>query len=125
MNKKNKIYNPWNGDYAPSLPERGGGDILVETAGFIDKETQLAILLQSGEALDRYYKKMFPGQNSDDEPTFDPTAQKGYDYFDAFRDSKYARGRLYEQKRAENAKKREPVSAPEPAPVDNPELAKV
>lgn len=82
--------------------EIAGGDYLVETAGYIPKEIQLQMLLQSGEALDRYYKRLFPGYvpvEDDTEPVFDPTVQKGYDYFDWHEDVVFVRNQLTEQER--------------------------
>lgn len=58
---------------------------IIETAGYIPKETQLQMLMQSGKALDAYYDSISPEYVPADElqePDFDPTAQKGYDFFD-------------------------------------------
>jgi len=68
----------------PSYEEYNNGDIMVETAGYIPKEDQLTMLLSSGRALDEYYKALYPDYvPQSEEPSFDPTVQKGFDFFDA------------------------------------------
>lgn len=50
-----------HGQYAPQeLGVREYGKPLVEVAGYVDKEHQLALLQSSGEALLAYQRKMFP-----------------------------------------------------------------
>jgi hypothetical protein len=95
-----KVVNRFLGEGRQDI-EPGGGDCLVETSGYIPKETQLQMLMQSGEALDRYRKKMFPGYTSEDEePDFDPTAQKGYDFFDFHEDVVYLKKTISDREAA-------------------------
>ncbi|MCL2182851.1 MAG: hypothetical protein FWB85_05205 [Chitinispirillia bacterium] len=73
----------------PETPphDKCGGPSLIETAGYVSKENQLRMIMSSGAALEDYRRKMFPAyedpNNPDPEPVFDPTAQKGFDFFDA------------------------------------------
>lgn len=85
-----KIRNPWIDEYPDgelSDVEAGGGDYLVETAGYVPKEVQLRNLTQSGEALNRYYEGLYPNYydpaQAPDDPAYDPTAAKDFDVFAA------------------------------------------
>lgn len=97
-----KVFDPFCVNDRPLVLGKTGGDYLVETSGYVPKEIQLQMLLQSGEALDRYYKRLFPGYvpaDDDTVPDFDPTAQKGYDFFDWHEDVVFVRNQLTEQER--------------------------
>jgi len=99
------IKNPWADNYAIQQPEPCGGRYLVETAGYIPKDVQLQMLIQSGESLERYRKKMFPHYQNledttpDDDIPYDPTSHIGYDFFDFHRDHTIAKNGLKESER--------------------------
>lgn len=81
-----------------------GGDILVETAGYIPKEVQLQALVSSGEALQAYRKNLYPEYESIPvDPEFDPTAQVGYDVFDALNDIATVRRKFSDAERLARA----------------------
>lgn len=106
-----------------------GGDILVETAGYIPKEVQLQALVQSGEALQAYRKNLYPEYESDPvDPEFDPTAQKGYDVFDALNDIATVRRKFSDAQRlalaaAHETAEVEPVINADPVAKSRPETA--
>lgn len=87
--------SPWDADI-------GGGDILVDPAGYLPKSQELAALAQSGESLDEYRRLLYPNMlpvSQEDAPVFDPTAQMGYDFFDYHDDVVFVATRLSEQQR--------------------------
>lgn len=108
-----------------------GGKLMVETAGYIPKEQQIAMLVASGEALENYRKKLFPElehPNEKSEVHYNPTAQKGYDFFDWHEDVHRAKDGLRQseiaaQQRAEQeallaAKAEQENKQESPAPVE-------
>lgn len=89
--------------------EKGGGPYLTETSGYIPKEIQLQIMMQSGKALDDFYRDKYPMYQQPDEPPvdpdnpdhFDPTTLKGFDIFDAMDSLSAVAASLNEGKRRE------------------------
>jgi len=109
MNKI-RIHNPQKGDFHPSVPDRCGGNYLTETAGYVPKEVRLQMLIQSGERLEQYRKRVFPAYETVETPIdsidFDPTSQKGYDFFDWHEDTQFVKSQLrYSERQALKAKK--------------------
>lgn len=86
MNKYAQLNLPYE-EYPHDFRTHGGGDAIVDTAGFIPKDTQLQILLDSGKSLDDYLKKLYPGYydpaTEQDNPSENPTVKKDFDIFDA------------------------------------------
>lgn len=69
--------------------ELGGGDYICEVAGYLDKQQQLRNLMRSGRALMEYRNRLYRNEDREpgvSKPIYDPTAQIGYDYFDAHHD---------------------------------------
>lgn len=100
--------NPKCLDISPVESDILGGDILVETAGYVPKEEQLRILTQSGEALDAYRRRVYPTyvpiDNTDDvDPAIDPTVAKGYDIFDAYDSIRVVKSKMTDIRKAELA----------------------
>lgn len=103
----------------PIIHHPSGGDILVETAGYIPKEVQLQALLQSGEALQAYRKQIYPEYESQPtDPEYDPTAQVGYDVFDALNDIATVRRKFSDAERLAMAAQREVASVKADVNVD-------
>lgn len=79
------------------------GDYLVETAGYLSKQDQMARITASGRALDAYYKSIAPGyvhpdSQDDIDPDYDPTSDPGYEYFDYHNDMVYVKNTLRSQR---------------------------
>lgn len=120
-----KILNPIH-DRPAFRPDRTGGKRMIEIAGYIPKDIQLRLLVQSGEALEKYYKKLFPELHSTEEPVFDPTIQVGFDRLDAWDNIRFVQNnlRLSEmeaKQRAETLARAKPSPVP---PGDNEGAAK-
>lgn len=62
------VLNRKHGDYIAyeRLGQLNNGERLVETAGYMDKTTQLANLLSSGERLQNYLKRIYPSKDEID-----------------------------------------------------------
>lgn len=82
----------------------GGGDDIVERAGYVDKQAQLSALMQSGEALRAYQERLYPAKEYPPNPEYDPTIQKGYDFFDAHEDVVFVRHTLSNLERSFSTK---------------------
>lgn len=107
-----KLFNPWvysditdyGDDYVPDY-DPTGGDILIESAGYIPKEMEILNLYRSGESLDFYRSQLYPDMvpaTSDDNPEFDPTGQFGYDFFDWHADVSFVRNNIEREMRHSN-----------------------
>lgn len=101
--RKHTRVNRWIGetdDYPIGNP--GGGQRVLETAGYIDKREQLRLLAKSGAALEEYRKSLYPDKEDGMHPVeaeYDPTTRKDYDYFDYHADRTYVIKRLEEQRK--------------------------
>lgn len=101
--RDSRITNRWNNetdDYP--IGTVGGGQRVLETAGYIDKREQLRLLSKSGAALEEYRRSLYPDMEDGKHPVeeeYDPTTRKDYDYFDCHADRVYAIKRLEEQER--------------------------
>lgn len=109
---------------ADCSPEPSGGSYIVETSGYVPKEDQLQMLLNSGAALDKYMRTLYPPINElDDEEVIDRTAQKDYDFEDYHNDIAVVRNNfnhvLAEREKLASA---QPI-APTPAPATAQESA--
>lgn len=101
------IYNVWCNDYSPQDTEIGLGDLMVDAAGYVDKQTQITQLLNAGNDLIAYKEEMYPDSNNpvdgDGNPLFDPTVQYGYDFFQAHADTVFVNQNLEESMRTQNS----------------------
>lgn len=108
-------------------PHPGGGDRVVDVAGYIPKHVQMQMLLDSGKALDDYRRRLFPDfSETGEEMPEDPTAEIGYDIFDALDDRrrsvesynfKLEQAKLVE---AERLRREKYFSEKKEPPVENP-----
>lgn len=117
--RESQIVNVWNDeidDYPVGDP--GGGQRIIETAGYITKQEQLRILARSGAALEEYRKSLYPDMDDGKYPVeeeYDPTTRKDYDYFDWHADRTYVVKRLEEQQRTfKNSTSRNSLEDPPP-----------
>lgn len=104
--------------------EPSGGPYIVETSGYVPKEDQLQMLLNSGAALDKYMRTLYPPISElDDEEVIDRTAQKDYDFEDYYNDIAIVRNNfshvLSEREKLANAQSvvQSVVQTPDPAPA--------
>jgi len=68
----------------PSPPELGGGEKLVETAGYIPAHKQIENLLMAGKRLVSFREQYdFTGDKEIDESFTDPTRARNFDLADA------------------------------------------
>lgn len=98
-----KVINRFVSDYVPDF-EIGGGALMVDDAGYIPKEEQLRNLVRSGNALEEYTRKAYPSifhssPDEADDPAYDPTLDKGYDYFDNYDNVTIVRAQIKESER--------------------------
>lgn len=101
--KRAEIINPWM-DEVDDYPIgcAGGGQRIIETAGYIPKREQLRLLAKSGRQLEEYRKSLYPDMDDGKYPVeeeYDPTTRKDYDYFDFHADRTYVIKRLEEQQK--------------------------
>lgn len=96
----------------PKQFERGGGEILVERAGYISAQMRIENLILAGLRLQQYRDEHydFTGEEIDDN-FIDPTRRKSYDWAEAFQQSLELAEKMKAQREAK--KKKKPVDKPE------------
>lgn len=95
----------------PKNYERGGGEVLVERAGYISAQVRIENLMLAGLRLQQYRDEHydFTGEEIDDNFS-DPTRRKSYDMAEAFQASLELAERMKAQRDAK--KKKKPVEKP-------------
>lgn len=79
--------------------EPGGGERLVETAGYVPAEVQISDMLEAGRRLGEYRRDRFDFGSGEEVPEdyFDPTRSRGFDLADASRLQHEVTARFSEQ----------------------------
>lgn len=118
------IKNAWTVLPPLECDDLGENPVLVERDGYIDTKTRILQLVYSGQVLDAHRKLQYrhhyydPTQEEGDNE-YDPTAAKGFDYFDAHELYRTTTERLKKQAAEAQAKLAE-VSKPVDKPADKP-----
>lgn len=75
-----KIQTPY--DRIHSEPEVNSGEVLVETAGYIDKKTRIENLIEAGERLEAS-RRGYDAENDEEDIPIDITRRGDFDLVDA------------------------------------------
>lgn len=68
----------------PSTPESGGGERLVETAGYVSAQKRIESIIAAGRRLIESRSEQYDlVGDQDDDDFFDPTRRKNFDLVDA------------------------------------------
>ena len=102
----------------PSPPELGGGEKLVEVAGYIPAHKQIDNLLKAGKRLMSYREQYdFTGDDKIDEYFNDPTRARNFDLADASQLGLQAEENLRRSQAQQINSSSDSGSAPEPPEV--------
>lgn len=94
---------------APRSYEAGGGEKLVETAGYIPAEIQIRQMIDAGIRLGEYRQELYDIANGEDDPEvipIDVTRSGNYDLADASTDIRRVEARLTKKKEEEKVEEK-------------------
>lgn len=103
MNMEPKVYNRFN--RPPTKKEKGGGEVLVDKAGYVSGQKRIEAIMNAGMNLRESRREEYDSSDGS-EPELDPTRNPGFDLADGSSMFRSLRNRLKARKERMDADKR-------------------